>query len=297
MNEDDKEMNNIINQKLDKYDRINKLKQEYLEVKSFMENLNSNLTVEIMVPIAENLAYFKGVIKHTNECTIFLGDDYFAKTVNKKAIDIIDNRIKNLDKISNQDDLICSMDNMYSSEREIKPIETNENVRKMFDGSFEIIENFTESEIILNETSLNNKTVNSIPENAMTKEEKDILWQEKIKRLKFLEALEDGEIHPVDLSKNTDSKEVVKSPKDIFNLMTNVKKQNEEIKDVTNNDTPPVIKHNIIKESAAITSDGSSSMKKVGKKKDIIDANFNNTIKNENEIKEKRSLFFEDNDN
>ena len=70
MNEDDKEMNNIINQKLDKYDRINKLKQEYLEVKSFMENLNSNLTVEIMVPIAENLAYFKGVIKHTNECTI-----------------------------------------------------------------------------------------------------------------------------------------------------------------------------------------------------------------------------------
>ena len=262
-----------------------------------MENLNSNLTVEIMVPIAENLAYFKGVIKHTNECTIFLGDDYFAKTVNKKAIDIIDNRIKNLDKISNQDDLICSMDNMYSSEREIKPIETNENVRKMFDGSFEIIENFTESEIILNETSLNNKTVNSIPENAMTKEEKDILWQEKIKRLKFLEALEDGEIHPVDLSKNTDSKEVVKSPKDIFNLMTNVKKQNEEIKDVTNNDTPPVIKHNIIKESAAITSDGSSSMKKVGKKKDIIDANFNNTIKNENEIKEKRSLFFEDNDN
>ena len=38
-------------------------------------------------------------------------------------------------------------------------------------------------------------------------------------------------------------------------------------------------------------------MKKVGKKKDIIDANFNNTIKNENEIKEKRSLFFEDNDN
>ena len=297
MNEDDKEMNNIINQKLDKYDRINKLKQEYLEVKSFMENLNSNLTVEIMVPIAENLAYFKGVIKHTNECTIFLGDDYFAKTVNKKAIDIIDNRIKNLDKISNQDDLICSMDNMYSSEREIKPIETNENVRKMFDGSFEIIENFTESEIILNETSLNNKTVNSIPENAMTKEEKDILWQEKIKRLKFLEALEDGEIHPVDLSKNTDSKEVVKSPKDIFNLMTNVKKQNEEIKDVTNNDTPPVIKHNIIKESAAITSDGSTSMKKVGKKKDIIDANFNNTIKNENEIKEKRSLFFEDNDN
>ena len=297
MNEDDKEMNNIINQKLDKYDRINKLKQEYLEVKSFMENLNSNLTVEIMVPISENLAYFKGVIKHTNECTIFLGDDYFAKTVNKKAIDIIDNRIKNLDKISNQDDLICSMDNMYSSEREIKPIETNENVRKMFDGSFEIIENFTESEIILNETSLNNKTVNSIPENAMTKEEKDILWQEKIKRLKFLEALEDGEIHPVDLSKNTDSKEVVKSPKDIFNLMTNVKKQNEEIKDVTNNDTPPVIKHNIIKESAAITSDGSSSMKKVGKKKDIIDANFNNTIKNENEIKEKRSLFFEDNDN
>ena len=170
MNEDDKEMNNIINQKLDKYDRINKLKQEYLEVKSFMENLNSNLTVEIMVPIAENLAYFKGVIKHTNECTIFLGDDYFAKTVNKKAIDIIDNRIKNLDKISNQDDLICSMDNMYSSEREIKPIETNENVRKMFDGSFEIIENFTESEIILNETSLNNKTVNIIPENAMTKE-------------------------------------------------------------------------------------------------------------------------------
>ena len=107
MNEDDKEMNNIINQKLDKYDRINKLKQEYLEVKSFMENLNSNLTVEIMVPISENLAYFKGVIKHTNECTIFLGDDYFAKTVNKKAIDIIDNRIKNLDKISNQDDLIC----------------------------------------------------------------------------------------------------------------------------------------------------------------------------------------------
>ena len=79
--------------------------------------------------------------------------------------------------------------------------------------------------------------------------------------------------------------------------MTNVKKQNEEIKDVTNNDTPPVIKHNIIKESAAITSDGSSSMKKVGKNKDIIDANFNNTIKNENEIKEKRSLFFEDNDN
>ena len=308
MNEDNplsNEMNNMINEKLDKNDRITKLKQDYLEVKSFMENLNSNLRVEVLIPVSENLAYFKGIIKHTNECTIFLGDEYFAKTVNKKAIDIIDNRIKNLEKISIiKDDKEINMDNLYKVEKGNQAIEENENVRKIVDGSFEIIENYSESENISPEIKVEEKIV-SKKNSGLSELERERLWQEKIKRLKVLEAQEDGEISIEQGENRNYTESVIKSPKDIFKLMTNVKKLNEEINEVIiTSPSPKSITKDQKMETIPIPievkneKEEGSIVKNLGKKKDVINLvpNFNSK-KNDDEIKEKRSLFFDDNDN
>jgi len=66
----------------------NKIK-ECEEIMKFISNLNKNLTVDTLVPAAEGIAYFKGKLTHTNECTIHLGDDYYIKTTNHKAIEIL----------------------------------------------------------------------------------------------------------------------------------------------------------------------------------------------------------------
>jgi prefoldin subunit 5 len=297
MNEEKTE-EKLVKEKLEKNEKLTKIKQEYSEVKSFMENLNNNLKVEVLVPIAENLAFFKGLIKHTNECTIYLGDDYYAQTVNKKAIEIIDNRLKNIQKIQAEDEGNFPIETIIlPKEKESDHYEKN--LRKLDDGTVEIfeeIDQFPQAEIV--STS---KTVQvSQQEKDKIKQDRELLWQEKLKRMKILAEMEEAEERNEANVQGANYKQIegiIKSPKDIYNLMTTVRLDNDtynvDKQEVIQTKNNHKVEHNIniVREINPEVKD----TKKITKKKDIITTDLNLGSHNKDDTKvEKRSLFFEE---
>lgn len=296
MNEENED--NLVGLKVEKNENLSKIKQEYCEIKSFMENLNNNLKVEVLVPIAENLAFFKGIIKHTNECTIFLGDDYYAQTVNKKAIQIIENRMKNIEKIQAENNI--DIKNLPKEEYNTDQIQKN--LKILEDGTYEICEEI--DEFPQEEVSPITKPVQmSQDELEKIKKEREKLWEEKLQRMKILAEMEDDQEKSEKIDEKTINNQIectIKSPKDIYNLMTSIKKDYEEINkvekvnDVENrrNDRVTENNPNINKE---IKSEGKNT-KKGTKKKDIITTDLKLSSKGDDETKnEKRSLFFDEN--
>jgi prefoldin alpha subunit len=80
-------------------EQLQKLIAEYQEVIAFISDLNKTLIKRTIVPIQENLAYFMGDIKKTNQCRVYLGEDYFIETTNHRAIKILESRLKRLEKL------------------------------------------------------------------------------------------------------------------------------------------------------------------------------------------------------
>jgi len=301
MNEEKTE-EKLVKEKLEKNEKLTKIKQEFTEVKLFMENLNKNLKVEVLVPIAENLAFFKGLIKHTNECTIYLGDDYYAQTVNKKAVEIIDNRLKNLEKILAEDQGNIPIETIIPTKEKESEDTHYKNLRKLDDGTIEIFEDineFPQSEIV------SCKTVQvSQEEKEKIKLDREKLWQEKLKRMKVLAEMEEAEERNETNEEGVNYKQneaSIKSPKDIYNLMTTVRKENEVM---DNDDKQKVIQiknNNINKEKTNVIKEINPEVKntkKTTKKKDIITTGLKLGSHKEEDVKiEKRSLFFEEDQN
>ena len=76
---------------------IDKKIQAYEDLYTNMLDLRSKSHVEAMVPINE-IAYFKGKLKHQNEILAFIGDNYFVERTVDECKPIIDRRIELLKK-------------------------------------------------------------------------------------------------------------------------------------------------------------------------------------------------------
>lgn len=76
--------------------RINhwkKVSGDYAALKDRLETLPDQLSYDIMVPFGP-LAFMPGKLVHTNEVTVLLGDNWFAKCSAKQAQKLVDHRAK-----------------------------------------------------------------------------------------------------------------------------------------------------------------------------------------------------------
>jgi prefoldin subunit 5 len=151
-----------------KKESLDKIREQHEKVVEIMSHLNEKLKKEVYVPVCENFAYFKGNIINTNECRVYLGDDFFVKTTNYKAVKILNNRKSKveilLDEVNKQ---LNDLGVAIPKKNEINKIESpikfennfefkNENVseepknfanlKKLGDDTFEIMEEFNDKQ-------------------------------------------------------------------------------------------------------------------------------------------------------
>ncbi|CAF1001401.1 unnamed protein product [Brachionus calyciflorus] len=74
-----------------------KFKDDYLTLKSRLETLPHELRYEVMVPISK-VAFMTGRLVNTNEILVLLGDNWFVEKSAKQSCDLIDRRLKNIEK-------------------------------------------------------------------------------------------------------------------------------------------------------------------------------------------------------
>lgn len=117
-----------------------KLKDENIRTSKYISELNKNLTSDVFVPITENLAYFKGKIKNTNECKVYLGEDLFVHTTNYRAIQILENRLNRLNSLIQINSNYLQSE-IKSNEKSLTDLgDLNKNIKSLGDGTFEILE-------------------------------------------------------------------------------------------------------------------------------------------------------------
>jgi len=74
-----------------------KLKEDYLKLQDKLQTLPDVLSEKAMVPIG-NVAFFPGHLIHTNEIMVLIGDNWFVERSAKQSIEIIERRIKMIEK-------------------------------------------------------------------------------------------------------------------------------------------------------------------------------------------------------
>uniref|UniRef100_A0A8D0DUP5 Protein phosphatase 1 regulatory subunit 19 n=1 Tax=Salvator merianae TaxID=96440 RepID=A0A8D0DUP5_SALMN len=115
-----------------------KVENDYEVLQERLSTLPDKLSYDIMVPFGP-LAFMPGRLVHTNEITVLLGDNWFAKCSAKEASSLVDHRKKHVRKAV--DDLQKVMKNFESR------VEFTEDLQKMSDaaGDFVDIREVTES--------------------------------------------------------------------------------------------------------------------------------------------------------
>jgi prefoldin subunit 5 len=156
---------------LHKIDDIEKLRLEYKEVISFISELNKNLTKDVIIPVKDNLAYFPGTIKKTNQSRIYLGENYYAETTNHRAIKLLSNRLEKLDvtteKLKNQ---------TLSNKPPVNDLFDDKFLIKEDDNTIEITEEINEQDY--------KKLKNKAKDRNFKEETIDISLQDKLKNIK-----------------------------------------------------------------------------------------------------------------
>lgn len=115
-----------------------KVERDYEALQERLSTLPDKLSYDIMVPFGP-LAFMPGKLVHTNEVTVLLGDNWFAKCSAKQAGDLVEHRKKHVRKAL--DDMQKVMKNFESR------VEFTEELQKMSDaaGDFVDIREVTES--------------------------------------------------------------------------------------------------------------------------------------------------------
>ena len=178
-------------------DKLDKIIKEHDRVLDFITNLNRDLKKETFVPVCENFAYFKGNIINTNECRVYLGEDYFVKTTNYRAMQIINNRKTKVESLIEEVNkqmrelgvevpkVIYKIDEKNQHEKNIEVInkigndtqdsKNNMNLKSLGNDTFEIMEDFNENE----ETSENKNKLNK----TLLQQDTNKLLNDKLQKL------------------------------------------------------------------------------------------------------------------
>eukprot|EP00112_Aurelia_sp_Birch-Aquarium-sp1_P005846 Seg1660.7 transcript_id=Seg1660.7/GoldUCD/mRNA.D3Y31 product="Unconventional prefoldin RPB5 interactor" protein_id=Seg1660.7/GoldUCD/D3Y31 len=80
-----------------KFEKWNSLKKEYEDLRTTLTTLPQKLEHHVMVPVG-SVGMFPGKLIHTNEIMVLLGENWFAQCTAYKAVEIINHRLKILEK-------------------------------------------------------------------------------------------------------------------------------------------------------------------------------------------------------
>ncbi|XP_077166891.1 unconventional prefoldin RPB5 interactor 1 [Paroedura picta] len=108
-----------------------KVESDYEALQERLNTLPDKLSYDVMVPFGP-LAFMPGKLVHTNEITVLLGDNWFAKCSAKQASDLVEHRKKHVRKTV--DDLQKVMQNFESR------VEFTEDLQKMTDAAGDFVD-------------------------------------------------------------------------------------------------------------------------------------------------------------
>ncbi|KAM6152952.1 unconventional prefoldin RPB5 interactor 1 [Erethizon dorsatum] len=108
-----------------------KVDDDYNALQERLSTLPDKLSYNIMVPFGP-FAFMPGKLVHTNEVTVLLGDNWFAKCSAKQAVGLVEHRKEHIRKT--MDDLKKVMKNFESR------VEFTEDLQKMSDAAGDIVD-------------------------------------------------------------------------------------------------------------------------------------------------------------
>uniref|UniRef100_A0A8C5KWI7 Protein NNX3 n=1 Tax=Jaculus jaculus TaxID=51337 RepID=A0A8C5KWI7_JACJA len=108
-----------------------KVEDDYNALQERLSTLPDKLSYNVMVPFGP-FAFMPGKLVHTNEVTVLLGDNWFAKCSAKQAVGLVEHRKEHVRKT--MDDLKKVMKNFESR------VEFTEDLQKMSDAAGDIVD-------------------------------------------------------------------------------------------------------------------------------------------------------------
>ncbi|XP_056381647.1 unconventional prefoldin RPB5 interactor 1 isoform X2 [Hyla sarda] len=93
----EEEQNKVVSGCQEKIQHWKKVEEDYDALQERLGTLPDKLSYDIMVPFGP-LAFMPGRLVHTNEVTVLLGDNWFAKCSAKQAMSLVDHRKKHVRK-------------------------------------------------------------------------------------------------------------------------------------------------------------------------------------------------------
>ncbi|XP_074257860.1 unconventional prefoldin RPB5 interactor 1-like isoform X2 [Saimiri boliviensis] len=125
------EQEKVVTNCQEKIQHWNKVDNDYNALQERLNTLPDKLSYNIMVPFGP-FAFMPGKLVHTNEVTVLLGDNWFAKCSAKQAVGLVEHRKEHVRKTI--EDLRKVMKNFESR------VEFTEDLQKMSDAAGDIVD-------------------------------------------------------------------------------------------------------------------------------------------------------------
>lgn len=125
------EQEKVVTNCQEKIQHWKKVDDDYNALQERLSTLPDKLSYNIMVPFGP-FAFMPGKLVHTNEVTVLLGDNWFAKCSAKQAVGLVEHRKEHIRKTI--DDLKKVMKNFESR------VEFTEDLQKMSDAAGDIVD-------------------------------------------------------------------------------------------------------------------------------------------------------------
>lgn len=125
------EQEKVVTSCQEKIQHWKKVDNDYNALQERLSTLPDKLSYNIMVPFGP-FAFMPGKLVHTNEVTVLLGDNWFAKCSAKQAVGLVEHRKEHVRKTI--DDLKKVMNNFESR------VEFTEDLQKMSDAAGDIVD-------------------------------------------------------------------------------------------------------------------------------------------------------------
>lgn len=125
------EQEKVVTNCQEKIQHWKKVDDDYTALQERLSTLPDKLSYDIMVPFGP-FAFMPGKLVHTNEVTVLLGDNWFAKCSAKQAVGLVEHRKEHVRKTI--DDLKKVMKNFESR------VEFTEDLQKMSDAAGDIVD-------------------------------------------------------------------------------------------------------------------------------------------------------------
>lgn len=145
--------------------KIKEIEKSLLNTLKIIQNFEKkDENEESLFPVFDSMAFLPIRPKNSGKCTVYLGENYFIQTNKTKAINILKSRLMklrfsfNIDTANNNNNKNETTD-LNSNKNELKNKQNFDElvapeVKKLSDGTFEIIEEFSEENLNGNDSKI-----------------------------------------------------------------------------------------------------------------------------------------------